>query len=246
SASADNLAPGLYTVVLEDEHDCTAEIEFEITEPDPLTISLEADTLICTSENVLLEAMASGGTGDLEFHWNEGLADAANHLVSPTELTEYSVFVSDENGCSTENVSVLVDVISMDPDLLSTDTGGPVCEGASYAVQAFYDGDDRPYYYSWSHGLPDGPGPHPFSPEETTTYIVTVSDGCGNSVISEMEIVIHSVPVVEILSTDVSCNGLEDGTAEVLITGGAPDYNYVWSNGNTTSSIENLAPGNYY
>jgi len=36
-----------------------------------------------------------------------------------------------------------------------------------------------------------------------------------------------------------------DGTASVNVSGGVPPYTYYWSNGGTSSTINNLAPGNY-
>jgi hypothetical protein len=45
---------------------------------------------------------------------------------------------------------------------------------------------------------------------------------------------------------DPSCDGLDDGSISVAISGGTPGYTYSWSpNGETTSSINSLAPGTY-
>lgn len=47
-------------------------------------------------------------------------------------------------------------------------------------------------------------------------------------------------------STLISCNGANDGTAGVTVTGGTSPYTYSWMPGGmTTSSISGLAPGNY-
>lgn len=44
---------------------------------------------------------------------------------------------------------------------------------------------------------------------------------------------------------DVSCQGAEDGSAIVLPTNGTAPYTYLWSNGQTNSSINQIAAGNY-
>ena len=45
--------------------------------------------------------------------------------------------------------------------------------------------------------------------------------------------------------TDIICNGSNDGAATVSVTCGTSPFSYVWSNGSTSSSINNLSTGNY-
>lgn len=46
-------------------------------------------------------------------------------------------------------------------------------------------------------------------------------------------------------ATNISCNGLADGTATVIAAGGGLVYSYIWSNGDTTTIIDSLAIGTY-
>ena len=50
---------------------------------------------------------------------------------------------------------------------------------------------------------------------------------------------------LDIDSTNVSCNGLCDGTATANVSGGTPGYNVSWSTGGATASISALCPGTY-
>lgn len=46
-------------------------------------------------------------------------------------------------------------------------------------------------------------------------------------------------------STDATCNGINDGTATVLASGGTPPYSYSWNNGDSVASIDSLNPATY-
>ncbi len=242
---AENLTPGTYTVVVSDAEYCSSEVIFTIEEPALLELSANANDLICPGEEVTLSAVATGGTGNYTYHWNQNLADAAAHTVSPASSTTYTVYATDENECVTETIELTVEVILMSEDLLTLTAGPAVCSGESTTVEAFYDGAHPPYSYTWSHGLPNGPGPHSVNPVETTVYTVTVQDDCGNQVQAQIEVVINPLPEIEVNINHISCYGNNDGTAELNVSSGTPPYSYNWSNGHTGHAAENLTPGTY-
>ncbi len=43
----------------------------------------------------------------------------------------------------------------------------------------------------------------------------------------------------------ISCSGEEDGSINIIVTGGNGEYNYLWSNSETNSSINSLQAGTY-
>jgi hypothetical protein len=51
--------------------------------------------------------------------------------------------------------------------------------------------------------------------------------------------------LVGVTSTDASCDGLNDGTATMTVSGGITPYTYLWSDGQTTATATNLAAGTY-
>ena len=48
-----------------------------------------------------------------------------------------------------------------------------------------------------------------------------------------------------VMINDVSCFGLADGTIDITVTGGTPQYLYTWSNGSTDQDLQNLVAGTY-
>jgi len=73
------------------------------------------------------------------------------------------------------------------------------------------------------------------------TISVIDSDGCA---ISET-IAITSTSTVNFGITPTNCTGSDDGSATVSIYQGEPPFTYLWSNGNTGTTISNLSAGTY-
>ncbi|NEN23282.1 T9SS type B sorting domain-containing protein [Cryomorpha ignava] len=246
-AQADNLEPGTYSVEVADINGCKAETLFEILEPTVVSLTASAEELICFGSESNLIAEATGGTGDFEYHWNHTTSNAPSSTVSPTEDTDYSVFANDENGCETDTITLSVTVISMYSDSLEVSASDSLCIGSSTTLLASYSGQYPPYIYTWSNGLPDGPGPNIVSPDSTTAYTITVTDDCGNSVSKEIPVVVWSLPVAAIDSiASVTCFGENNGYAEIAVTQGTPGYSFSWSDGQEHGAIgEGLIPATY-
>ena len=50
---------------------------------------------------------------------------------------------------------------------------------------------------------------------------------------------------INYINNNITCNGLSDGSISLTPTGGVSPYTYLWSNGTTTASVNNLLSGNY-
>ena len=55
----------------------------------------------------------------------------------------------------------------------------------------------------------------------------------------------YSLPILSAITTNISCNGLSDGSIDLSVSGGLFPYTYVWSNGLFSQDISNLLAGNY-
>lgn len=76
------------------------------------------------------------------------------------------------------------------------------------------------------------------------TWTLTVTGTCGS--ITDSVVTVISGPTATVTVTDqVSCNGLSDGEASVVGSGGTMPYGYQWSNTSITDSIGGLIAGSY-
>lgn len=99
-----------------------------------------------------------------------------------------------------------------------------------------------PYNYTWSNGARgDSVGGL-----LAGSYSVVVTD--DSSCTQSLSISIQDFPgpsINSLSSTDVSCNGGNDGTAMVTAGGGTPPYSLAWITGDTTYNVSNLRAGSY-
>ncbi|MBI2967360.1 MAG: choice-of-anchor L domain-containing protein [Bacteroidetes bacterium] len=110
-----------------------------IANVDSIGLSVNNDTSICAGNTVLLKAVASGGTGPLQYVWDNGGGINDTAYVVPLDTTTYTVFVLDT--CGNANArSVTVNVIP--PASMLSVTNDIVIEGCKDAIVTLIRNDD--------------------------------------------------------------------------------------------------------
>lgn len=85
----------------------------------------------------------------------------------------------------------------------------------------------------------------------TVTYIVT--DASGNKNECSFDVTVTPIPLVSAIKNvsvyagnyNVSCKGMNDGSATVVVSGGCLPYSYAWSDGQTSDVATGLSAGTY-
>jgi len=158
----------------------------------------------------------------------------------------YVVLVSDQNsGCTQE---LRIDLSAPSPLVgtleITTDYNGwPVScfDTSDGALKASIRGGVRPYRYAWQ-GAP-GFGDSVLTAIPAGSYALNVIDNNGALIRLQRDLI---GPDEIVLSNGLELFVCQGGTSQEIsldVSGGAGIYTYLWSNGSTDSTINNLSPG---
>ncbi len=246
-STATGLSAGIYSVTVTDIIGCNVTETVEVTEPVPLQLSTTTTDVSCNGAlDGSATVTAGGGVGPYTYFWND-----MNTQTSPTATGlipgVYVVLITDANACSA-TASVTID----QPGALVIDAQNKVdvgCNGENTgSAEVVISGGNPPYLYLWN----DANSQTNASAINLSAgnYTVTITDQSGCLIVTNETITEPSVLTLSLTQTGAGCFGGADGSASATIGGGTPnvsgDYSILWSNGATTSSINNLVGGNTY
>jgi hypothetical protein len=100
---------------------------------------------------------------------------------------------------------------------------------------------EAPYTIEWSNGQ-TGPLCIANAPD---LYTVSITDSKGCKFYEEIEVAQYEEIKIESSKQDVTCYGRSNGSIQLDVTGGTPEYSYLWSTNDTTSYLNDLYAGTY-
>jgi len=197
-------------------------------------------TDICSGSVGTATATPTAGTGPFQYLWSPSgqTTQTATNLTAGT----YQVIVTDVYGC-TKTLSVVV------PNSTATYSGSttPVsCQGGNNGTAT---ATMTPAIGTLSYNWYDAGG-------QTTQIATGLSAGTYHCQITSnlgcvgtVTVTVTELPAltVQLVSQqDISCNGANDGSASVSVSGGTPQYSYLWTNSASNgSSATDLSPGSH-
>lgn len=235
SATATDLAAGIYTVTVTDGYGCTSTGQLAITEPQaPLQASITdlVNVSHCQgapSPSGSALALANGGTAPYSYVWNTTPAQQSAQVLFSAGGT-YQVVITDDNGCSAQ-ASVNVTATSQAIASISS-VSNSSCFGVSDgSLTVEVTGGGAVNSITWNTTPPQiGATATDLSPGNYSATIVhadgctTLVDGTIGGPAAAMQVSIQDV-------ADVNCFGSATGSASVIATGGTAPYTYAWSTG---------------
>lgn len=248
-AQASNLSAGSYTATYTDNNGCSGSGTVNIDYSELFSINNTDDT---TSVSCLgdidgsFNFNVSGGWLPYSYDWNDPLNQQFATAVGLAPGQWYTNIITDANNC------VLIDSVFVTSPVDNVEistytvTDNDCYEDNSGAITVDVVGGTPAYQFQWSgangvvgsnqniNGLPNG------------TYNLVVTDlyGCEHTSTYTVDGPNSPLLINSVATTNVSCNGLEDGTASVtgqIVGGTAPYVNIDWGGENPSL----LAAGNY-
>ncbi len=176
------------------------------------------------------------GASPFSYLWStSATTSSVNGLAAGT----YSLTVTDTAGCS---MSASVNVTEPPAIIVTATPAHVTCNsGTNGAITLSVNGGNSPYSYSWSNNTTT----QNISGLAAGNYSVTVTDNGGCSNTASVTITEQTAISISSSTTNVNCNGGNDGSANLAVSGGTAPYSYSWSNSATTQNISGLTAGTY-
>jgi len=206
------------------------------------------DTVSCSLNYTLIASVSGVNSDSVLYHWssNNQFTDTLNN--NPDENFAYiyiensgMYYVMVYNDYCLDIDSIFV--VTYDINANFTPVQPLLCYGdCNGSISSSPVGGIPPYEYLWSHN------------NETTAqisalcsgnYSVTITDSDGCEVVKPYNLLQPALLMLAPGSTNIPCEEACIAQAFSNASGGTQSYNYIWSNGQTTSTATNLCEGFY-
>jgi hypothetical protein len=253
------LPGGVYHIRLRDSIGC--EVPYtgnpvNLHEPAELVIgSVTVSQISCNNaHDGYIIINVTGGTGTIQYSINDGLTWGTLNAFTGLVAGSYNIKVKDANGCETmygSNPVVIVNppavvlgsVIYDDISCHGANDGMVIITASGGSSPLFYSVDDGNFWQTSGIFVGLAPG----------SYDVKVADahGCAVSYPSNPIVIVEPTPVVitDVLSTQITCNGANDGSISITASGGTGTLQYSINYGaswQASGNFTNLPAGTYY
>ncbi|MBI4648552.1 MAG: gliding motility-associated C-terminal domain-containing protein [Bacteroidia bacterium] len=233
-----NIPAGTYSVTVTDANLCTKSNSVTITEPIAyLSANISKTNVSCSGgSNGAANLTVTGGTAPYTFTWSNG---PVAEDISNLQIGNYSVTVTDTKGCS---ITASATITEPEPVLASISKTNVKCNGgASGSAVLTVTGGVQPYMYLWSNGSSN----QNLNNIAAGNYTVTITDANSCTAVSSVTITQPTVISATIAPTHLTCNGQLNGAADLTVSGGSPNYTYLWNTGQTVCDLSNISGGFY-
>lgn len=233
AATAINLCPGTYSVIIQDNTGCGPSDTATVTvaSSNGLSVTTVQSNPVCFGDcNGSATVMPTGGSPPFTYTWSPsgGNGSSATGLCAGN----YTCTISDNSSCNTTQTFS----ITQPPPLAMSFVNDTICGGGSATISVNPSGGTGPYTVTWSNSLPNGTS-QTVSPAATTTYTATATDANGCTFTQTLTVVVAPAPAAQFTATPGGCAPYSANFTNTS-TGGAT---YLWDFGDPGSGLQNVS-----
>jgi len=213
----------VYSVTVTTATGCTASSSQTVIVKSLPVVTINGDSILCFGESSTLTA-----NGGVSYAWSYENTESNSIEITLSSTEIYTVTVTGENGCSAEK-SIEVVVNELPTANISGDT--EVCKGSELTLTA-----SGGVTVLW--GENQNTESLTLTPDNSTNYLVTVTDLNGCTASTEHYVTVNELPILTLTSTP--------GCGETSITSEVDkNVSYSWSNSGNESTISINENGTY-
>jgi len=213
-------------------------------------------TLNCPTSGLTINSSASGGLAPYDFTWvnmNGDTLGGSQNLTTPVNQTDtFIVIVTDSCNLTTAYDTVVITVAIAPMTVSAGNDITLTCPGQSVTLISIVNGGNPGYTFNWTPGNVNTPNYTIPAINQTTTYILQVTDACNTSVYDTVTVNVNYTPLqVTGNSGDsvLNCVG-NDHLIDIytIVTNGTAPYTFAWSNSSSDSlvNVNITSPTTYY
>lgn len=239
TATITGLLPGSYTVTVTDQNGCTAVAVVNVNAYNcTAAASIQVQNVSCTgANNGSATIVVSNGVAPFTYNWSTGGTGSTIQNLAPGS---YSGTATDAANCPVEVLAVITEPSPLLPNATATDASGVGANDGT--ATAGPTGGTPPYTYLWTTGDMTAN----ITGLVAGIYTVTVTDDNDCTAVQSVEVLEGNCGLTsDFLVENPSCNGLSNGEATVLLTGGNGPFTYNWSSGGSDAKETGLLAGTY-
>ncbi len=243
--TVNTLAPGVYSITIQDANGCSTTSVATLNGPGGPTItSISTQSVLCYGgNNGSTTVVATSTNPPLSYTWSPSVSTTS--IATGLSAGVYVVTIGDAGNCTTSSVITISQPLqfSLNPTVTQ-----PVCNSTcSGSISVSPSGGTPGYSYTWSPSGSNSPAISSLCPG---TYTLDVLDGNNCPYTQTFTINPPSTLNISFTQQDVLCNGACNGSITTNVTGGTPPYNYTWTPvgtfpGSSLASIVGLCPNTY-
>lgn len=243
-STATGLCAGVYNVTVTDATGCEVIVTSLVNDvPAPSLAMGGIDPLCNDSCNGEAIVTPTGGTPPFTYLWDDP-SGQTDSIASGLCAGLYTATITDDNGCVAVNQITLTEPDPIGLSLLIIDNG--TCAGnCDGSITVIPSGGTIPFTYLWDDPLAQTTAAAIDLCAGTYNVQVTDANGCTDFTSGTVNNPVGLTATAT--GTDVSCNGVCDGSAYVTPVGGTAPFTYLWDDpaGQVTDTAVGLCAGSY-